>query len=201
MSTIFEELNKAYPTIVGTEHEDLRKSALKLVEDFIDSGVWWESATAKEFLNNYRLPVKVYAERTGRNLNSIRSTLSRSSSRIRDRIGFDNITKIVGGSREELVFVMAKLKLATSEVELDNVILPTITDTLKGVRPSKEYELTELTEEIKLLRRYVPVKIKRELELVSTDKLAYLVRLLQSKDGGELGDKCTLLNILSRESK
>jgi len=198
METIFRELNNAYGELAIREDSDdtrARYEALVDVEQYIDGFSWWNGSSKlkDEIEMYYKFPVKLWSRNTGRSEKNCRLILKRASDTIREKIGHDKIYKILSGTSQDVVYVRNVLKIAKYERWADDMIMA---DALKAIRKcpyAKDYEISELYAELEFLKVYVKFHWDFNVKKLSMEKLAYIVEVLNTLDGGYIDKKVEMI--------
>lgn len=203
METIFRELRNAYGDLAKRDNSDetkLRYDALVDLEQYIESFCWYDGnfKQKEEIEMYYKSPVKVWVKNTGRSPKNCNLILKRASDSIRDKIGYDKINKILNGTIQDVKHVRNALVVARYERWADDMIMY---DALKRIRKypcHKEYEISELKDELEFLKVFVKWTWDFNIKKLSVEKLSYIVEILNNSEGGYLDEKVKLVQYLAK---
>lgn len=203
METIFRELCNAYAELgIRDDTAETRKRYEALVdfEEYIDGFSWWNGSSKlkDEIEMYYKFPVKLWSRNTGRSEKNCRLILKRASDTIREKIGYNKINKILSGTIQDVVHVRNALMIARYERWADDMIMA---DALKRIRKcpyAKDYEISELYSELEFLKVYVKYNWNFNVEKLSMEKLAYIVGILNSSEGGYIDQKVEMIKYFEK---
>lgn len=185
------EVSKKVP--LGKKKEDLseqellernRLNLLKLIQSYVESGVWSGSKHVTEFTKNYKLTYSEYAKKTKKRESTVRQIFSRNSTLIRNKLGSNIIDRVLLADKSEINDLAFMIKTITAS---ETLITKFSSDVLQYEDTStavNDYSVKELRSEIVFLKLYSIVFMDALYKKLNRDKLAYAIKLLR----GELGD-------------
>lgn len=203
MDNIIRELKFAYRKIANTpsiSDRDYRLQTLNRVEEFILEYDWGTSKNIRDFIKYFRLSNREVSRLTNQSENNVRLIRKRVSDRIRATLGENRIEKVVNGSREDINRVNYCINILMKGVSSEYCTLDFVSRKVSQDRYVNNYLLEELTDELDFLRKYSKQKLISEIEKLSKEKLAYILRVLNCDGGYLLDDKIEfLIQILKNE--
>lgn len=203
METIFRECDKAFREIgrrEDSEETKLRHTTLVELQQYIESFSWYDGSSKirDEIEKYYKLPVKYWVYQTGRSPKNCNLILKRASDRIRDRIGYDKIEKILNGSLREVVYVSNALKVASFERYANELFMEDALKRICAYPCNNEYKVSELQAELKFLSFYTKWSWNFNVEKIDKDKMTYIIQVLNSVEAGDLDDKIRIIQYFNK---
>ncbi|MGN1036478.1 MAG: hypothetical protein ACI4PX_01755, partial [Ruminococcus sp.] len=166
--------------------------------------IWCDTEKTRQMMRYIERRSVDVAKLSGVSPNTVRSARSKASKRLYNIFGENVFDGIICGDESicKRTIVLSKA-LRNGYDRIENFIPDTILRNIENritCNYEKEYELSEMTEEIKFLKDYNQITMKSRFDSLDSDKLSYLLNLLKPclLNGEELSANMQKLRILHK---
>ncbi|PHE64255.1 hypothetical protein COF68_05275 [Bacillus toyonensis] len=183
MVKLLEELLDASVMLDYDRGDDIekKKELLKELQDFIMGGSYTNVRNKEYLLRNVKKPVQDQA----RDLNLSKPAIYKNKKLINNdlerKVGKNIISNILAGDFDRVNTV---LDYALSEQSISSIVIPSVIDRVqeKEFDKNSTYDLNDCITEISFLKKYSNLDLELLLSNCDSDKLNYLLRLLDFKE-------------------
>lgn len=186
------------------QYSKFRLTALQELKSAVYSCIWCDTEKTRQMMRYIERRSVDVAKLSGVSPNTVRSARSKASKRLYNIFGENVFDGIICGDESicKRTIVLSKA-LRNGYDRIENFIPDTILRNIENritCNYEKEYELSEMTEEIKFLKDYNQITMKSRFDSLDSDKLSYLLNLLKPclLNGEELSANMQKLRILHK---
>lgn len=180
---LLEELLDASVMLDYDRGDDIekKKELLKELQDFIMGGSYTNVRNSQYLLRNVKKPVQDQA----RDLNLSKPAIYKNKKLINNdlerKVGKNIVSNILAGEFDRVNTV---LDYALSEQSISSIVIPSVIDRVqeKEFDKNSTYDLNDCITEISFLKKYSNLDLELLLSDCDSDKLNYLLRLLDFKE-------------------
>ena len=159
-----------------------RLTALREMKTAVMSCVWCDTEKTRQMVRYMNMRAVDAAKYQGISPNTVRGARSKASKRLYDIFGEDVFEGIISGNKSicDRTIVFARV-LTKGYDRVENFIPDTVIRSIedKGCCSERQYELSEIKEELKFFKFCNKIIMKEWLDGLDADKLAYIFSILK----------------------
>lgn len=196
-----ENAFKAVNAMASGKEKELRLDTLNKIERFIMEYPWSSGKNAELFKKYGKLSNRDFGRLANLKESNVRLIHKRCSDRIREKLGHNKIYTVVHLSTKDVIRINKCMNIIQKDITAESVVPTYILNKVSDMRASVDYHVSDLTSEIKFLKKHSKRAINQELKELNKDRLSYVFKVLNSNEGYLLDKKEAILSQLLNEEE
>lgn len=186
MRSFFYNLDKVLSDAYSNHNDELYNLCYD-VKQFVLEGSFTRYKKVKLLLGYWGETDKYTASMTGMKEGTIRVTRRNLSNELYELFGYDFFNVISIGDKKAISDGRYRLGLVRKDISADKFLYREfINEATFGSKRNDDIDIKSCGMEIQFLVKHSKNSIKKELEMLDKDKLAYLIRMLDNESGSIL---------------
>ena len=187
--------------LITGDLKDLEEKKLELLQDivaYISSLTWLKRQDSKKkikFFLSHKFSYEDTAREFKTSVKSIQTSVSLANKTLKSVLGDNLLTLIKKGDLDKAYIQFGTV---TGKIKLSNYILEGVLARILPPNNNESIILSDCKKELEFLRMFSTINLKEELKQLDSDKLAFLLHVLQCEDNNVYADKSLILNYLSK---